>query len=179
MSFSCHRLMLAAAALALAFGSSPAQAQRTALAPDDVAPATIAYLGEVRWDWSADDGEKATLRLAFTALPSGDYLVVGSFLLDDAELGVTGSGRWRKDKLILDLTTSGGVRHVPPDEAKRRFYADGSVPALVDATGFAMVRAHLDAGSLDGVSQQYQTNVVTGDHVQGPIQRTGILKRRY
>lgn len=177
MSSSGCRWVATGLVLLLASVGTPAEAQQAVLHPGEPAPQALAYRGEIRWAWSSDDGEKATLRLAFTALPTGDYLIVGAFLLDDAELGITGSGRWRDNKLYLDLVTSGGVRQVPPDDAKRRFYAAGTAPKLIDATGFAMVRAELNADTLDGVSQQYQTNVVTGNHVQGPVQRTAILKR--
>ncbi|WP_235677278.1 hypothetical protein [Rhodopseudomonas palustris] len=150
----------------------PASAQE--LRPE-LTQTNVTYRGEHRWAWRSEDGETGTLRLGFTALPSGDYLVAGSLMLDDAELGAGGSARWRGDRLIVDLMVSGGVRAQAPDEAKQRLFANGEVPKQIDSAGFASFRAEL-SNTLDGVSQQYQTNVVTGGKVQGPVYRNGALK---
>lgn len=135
----------------------------------------LAWRGEEHWRLTLAE-ETGLLRLAFIQTPGGDYLLTGTLQLDDAELGVTGSGRWRAGKLILDLSISGGVRAIVPDEEKRRLYAGQSSPALLDSAGFAMMRAELDPATLDGITQQYQTNIVTGNRVQGPIYRAGLLR---
>ncbi|WCM28480.1 hypothetical protein NDN01_06025 [Sphingomonas sp. QA11] len=135
----------------------------------------LAWRGEERWRLTLAE-ETGLLRLAFIQVPGGDYLLTGTLQLDDAELGVTGSGRWRGGKLILDLSISGGVRATAPDEEKRRLFADRNAPALLDSAGFAMMRAELDPTTLDGITQQYQTNIVTGNRLQGPIYRAGLLR---
>ncbi len=168
---------LAAAALGLCLLAAPALAQDATLKADDPAFATAAltWRGQHRWAWTSDDGEAGTLALDTVAQPGGSYLMNGIFLLDDAELGVTGAGRWRAGKLIIDLVVVGGIRDQVPDAGKRRLYAKGRVPAKVDAAGFAAFRAELDGATLAGISQQYQVNVVTGDKVQGPVYRNGRL----
>lgn len=168
--------MIRTAVAALWLVATPAFAQET-LIPDDpaFAAAALTWRGEHRWTWQSADGETGILALDVIALPGGNYLLTGTFLLDDAELGVSGAGRWRSGRLILDLTVIGGVRDVVPDAGKRRLYARGKAPARVDATGFAAFRAELDT-SLGGVSQQFQTNVVTGDKIQGPVHRLGTLR---
>lgn len=173
MQHPATRLVMIMAMILAMTTDAPAGAAR--LSPPATAVEAPAWAGEHRWAWTADDGETATLRLAFTLLPSGDYLIAGSFLLDDAELGVTGSGRWRTDRLVLDLVTSGGIRDAAPDDAKRGLYGAGPIPDAISASGFALFRADLSAADLSGPTQQYQTNVLTGDHVQGPVQRTGRL----
>lgn len=172
MRFMTH---LARAAIVAAWAATtPCPASAHELRPG-LTQTAVTYRGEHRWAWRSEDGETGTLRLGFTALPSGDYLVAGSLLLDDAELGASGSARWRGDRLIVDLMVSGGVRAQAPDEAKQRLFAKGEVPKQIDSAGFASFRAELST-ALDGVSQQYQTNVLTGGKVQGPIYRNGTLK---
>ncbi|KPF98952.1 hypothetical protein IP86_10215 [Rhodopseudomonas sp. AAP120] len=163
-----------AAIVAVWAATTPCPASAQELRPE-LTQTAVTYRGEHRWAWQSEDGETGTLRLGFTAVPSGDYLVAGSLLLDDAELGASGSARWRGDRLIVDLTVSGGVRAQAPDEAKQRLFAKGEVPKQIDSAGFATFRAELST-ALDGVSQQYQTNVVTGGKAQGPIYRNGTLK---
>jgi hypothetical protein len=173
-----HRLRngaVLAACLLVAVPANTVLAQTAPLKPSDMVVSALTYRGEHRWTWTGDDGEKGTVRLAFVALPSGDYLVTGSFLLDDAELGATGSGRWRDSQLLLDLTVSGGLRHQAPDAGKRSLYPAGKAPSFVDSAGFAVFRAALDAKNLGGVTQQYQTNAMTGDRVQGPVYRNGTM----
>lgn len=78
---------------------------------------------------------------------------------------------------MLDLTASGGVLQAPIDEGKRRLYPKGRAPERVDSAGFATMRALLDPASLDGVMQRYQTNVMTGHHVQGPMYANSVIRR--
>ncbi|MFT4274762.1 MAG: hypothetical protein QM576_00270 [Rhodopseudomonas sp.] len=166
---------VARAAIVAAWAATmPCTASAQELRPE-LTQTNVTYRGEHRWAWRSEDGETGTLRLGFTALPSGDYLVAGSLMLDDAELGASGSARWRGDRLIVDLVVSGGVRAQAPDEAKQRLFAQGEVPKQIDSAGFASFRAELSK-NLDGVSQQYQTNVVTSSKVQGPVYRNGTLK---
>lgn len=49
-------------------------------------------------------------------------------MLDDAELGVAGSGR---RAARLDLATIGAVPDIVPDEGKKRFLAPGQIPARI------------------------------------------------
>lgn len=134
--------------------------------------------GEYRWSVDDRNGEPPyTLRLYVQPLPSGDYALTGSLLLDDAELGAYGSARTRGGKLVLDLTASGGVLQAPMEEGKRRLYPEGQAPERVDSAGFATMRAVLDPRSLEGVVQRYQTNVVTGHHVQGPMYANSVIRR--
>ena len=112
------------------------------------------------------------------ALPSGDVALTGSLLLDDAELGAHGSASLRDGKLVLDLTASGGVMQAPLDDGKRALYPQGKAPARVDSAGFATMRAVLDPATLDGAAQRYQTNVVTGHHVQGPMYANSVMRRK-
>ncbi|RKF17608.1 hypothetical protein D6851_16405 [Altericroceibacterium spongiae] len=171
------RKLLPVAMMALCCTFQPVAAQPT-LAFSEAAPADgLVWRGEERWALSLEDGESGVLRLGFVQTPAGDYLVSGEMLLQDAELGVTGSGRWRGNRLILDLTVLGGIRDVPPEPAKRGLYPEGQVPDLISSTGFAMMRAELERGTLDGRTAQYQTNIVTGNHLQGPILRLGRLER--
>ncbi|PZA09220.1 hypothetical protein DNX69_24245 [Rhodopseudomonas palustris] len=172
MRFMNH---LTRAAIIVAWtATAPCSASAHDLRPG-VTQTAVTYRGEQRWAWRSEDGETGTLRLGFAALPSGDYLVAGSLLLDDAELGASGSARWRGDRLIVDLMVSGGVRAQTPDAAKQQLFAKGAVPKQIDSAGFAMFRAELST-ALDGITQQYQTNVLTGGKVQGPIYRNGTLK---
>ncbi|WP_263915451.1 hypothetical protein [Achromobacter sp. 79A6] len=150
---------------------APAPSATAALAPAWAA-------GEYRWTVDDRNGEPPyTLRLYVQPLPSGDYALTGSLLLDDAELGAYGSARLRDGKLVLDLTASGGVLQAPIDEGKRRLYPKGRAPERVDSAGFATMRALLDPASLDGVVQRYQTNVMTGHHVQGPMYANSVIRR--
>ncbi len=169
-----RRLRSAAVALLL-LASAPALAAPGQLSPNQITPQSLTWRGEERWRLVLDD-ETGQLRLGFVQTPAGDYLVSGSLQLDDGELGVTGSGRWRGDRLIVDLVIMGGVRDIAPDAGKRRLYPDGKAPATIDSSGFAMLRAELDGSTLDGRTAQYQTNIVTGDHVQGPVLRLGRLE---
>ncbi len=125
-----------------------------------------------RYVFSVDDGDGQppyTMTLYVQTLPGEFYQVHGSLLLDDAELGVVGSGRVRQGKWLLDLVASGGVRDEEPDAGKRALFAPGQVPPRVSAAGFATMHVELDATDLAGVMQRYQTNVVSGHHVQGPV----------
>ncbi|WP_084396599.1 hypothetical protein [Henriciella aquimarina] len=135
----------------------------------------LAWRGEEEWRLSLAD-EDGHLRLGFMQTPAGDYLLTGSLTLDDAELGVTGSGRWRDDQLILDLSVSGGVRAVAPDAGKKKLFEGETTPDRLDSAGFAMMRVELEADTLNGVTQQYQTNIVTGNRVQGPVYRAGTVE---
>lgn len=135
----------------------------------------LVWRGQEQWRLVLAD-EAGELRLNRIATPDGDELLTGSLRLDDAELGVTGTGRRRGNRLILDLTIVGGVQGVAPDTGKRRLFAPGKVPARISSTGFAMLHADLDAASLNGPTTQYQTNIVTGDHLQGPVLREGRLE---
>ncbi|MDE1150241.1 MAG: hypothetical protein PW843_27135 [Azospirillaceae bacterium] len=173
-----RRLTLAAFALLVATAActpSPAPLAQRISAAAPFPDRALAWRGEERWRLAVD-GEAGTLRLGFTQTPAGDYLLSGALQLDDAELGVTGTGRWRAGRLILDLAFVGGVRDVAPDPGKQRLYAPGAAPATVNAVGFAMMRAELDGTTLAGRTAQYQTNVVTGDKLQGPILRLGALE---
>lgn len=177
-AFLSRPLRAAVLGLALCAG---AMAQSTAPAPAAMvaAPAASAWAaGEYRWTIDDRNGEPpSTLRLYVQPLPSGDYVLTGSLLLDDAELGAHGSARLRDGKLVLDLIASGGVMQAPMDEDKRRLYPKGKAPARVDSAGFATMRALLDPQSLEGVVQRYQTNVVTGHHVQGPMYANSVIRR--
>ncbi|CAB3659462.1 hypothetical protein [Achromobacter pestifer] len=134
--------------------------------------------GEYRWTIDDGNGEPPyTLRLYVQPLPSGDYMLTGSLLLDDAELGAQGSAREREGKLVLDLTASGGVLQAPMEDSKRRLYPKGKAPERVDSAGFATMRALLDPATLGGVMQRYQTNVMTGHHVQGPMYANSVIRR--
>lgn len=137
---------------------------------------SLSWRGEHRWRLVLDDGETGTLRLGFVQTPAGDYVLTGDLLLDDARLGVTGSGRRDGDRLILYLTIIGALRNALPDPPKRGLYPEGQVPDRISSAGFAMLQAELAAASLEGPVIQYQTNIVTGDHVQGPVLRTGRLE---
>lgn len=154
----------------------------------DVAPVlasqpvpSAAALGAGEYHWNIDDGngEPAySLRLYVQPLPSGDFALTGSLVLDDAELGVYGSGRIRDKKFVFDMTASGGVLQAPMDEGKRQLYPAGKAPAYVDSAGFATMRAVLDEKTLEGSMQRYQTNVVTGHHVQGPMYANSVIRRQ-
>jgi hypothetical protein len=137
---------------------------------------TLSWRGEHRWRLVLDDGEIGSLRLGFVQTPAGDYLLTGDLLLDDARLGVTGSARRDGDRLVLDMTMVGALRNARPDPSKQALYPKGQVPKRVSSAGFAMVRAELVPETLEGLVIQYQTNIVTGDHVQGPVLRTGRLE---
>lgn len=135
----------------------------------------LAWRGEEEWRLSLAE-EDGHLRIGFMQTPAGDYLLTGSLTLDDAELGVTGSGRWRNDRLILDLSVSGGVRAVVPDAGKKALFEGEAAPERLDSVGFAMMRIELEADTLNGVSQQYQTNITTGNRLQGPVYRMGTVQ---
>lgn len=169
-----RRLRSAAIALLL-LASAPALAAPGQLSPGQLAPRELTWRGEERWRLVLDD-ETGQLKLGFIQTPAGDYLLSGSLQLDDAELGVTGTGRWRAGRLILDLTIVGGVRGVAPDPAKRQLFPDSNVPATIDSTGFAMLHAELDGPTLNGSTAQYQTNIVTANRLQGPVLRLGRLE---
>ncbi len=165
----------AALCTATAAQAAPPPAPATAVAAA-AQPAWAA--GEYRWTVDDRNGEPPyTLRLYVQPLPSGDYALTGSLLLDDAELGAYGSARVRDGKLVLDLTASGGVLQAPIDEGKRRLYPKGRAPERVDSAGFATMRALLEPQTLDGVVQRYQTNVMTGHHVQGPMYANSVIRR--
>ncbi|CAB3897276.1 MAG: hypothetical protein J0I68_29135 [Achromobacter sp.] len=176
LSQTLRAAVLGAALCAGAAAQSAAPAAPAATASAQAAPAWAA--GEYRWTLDDRNGEPPyTLRLYVQPLPSGDYALTGSLLLDDAELGAHGSARLRDGKLVLDLIASGGVLQAPMDEGKRRLYPKGKAPARVDSAGFATMRALLDPQSLEGVVQRYQTNVVTGHHVQGPMYANSVIRR--
>lgn len=140
---------------------------------------TVPTAGEYHWKIDDGNGEPAySLRLYVQPLPSGDLALTGSLLLDDAELGVYGSGRLRDGKLVLDMTASGGVFQAPMDEGKRQLFPAGKAPTHVDSAGFATMRAVLDPKTLDGAMQRYQTNVVAGHHVQGPMYANSVIRRQ-
>lgn len=148
-------------------------------ATQPVLAAVVPSAGQYHWNIDDGNGEPAySLRLYVQPLPSGDLALTGSLVLDDAELGVYGSGRIRDEKLIFDMTASGGVLQAPMDEGKRQLYPSGKAPALVDSAGFATMRAVLDAKTLEGSMQRYQTNVVTGHHVQGPMYANSVVRRQ-
>lgn len=174
---------LCAAALGAWLGAAPlahaaAPAPGAAAAASAPAPAALSA-GEYRWTIDDGNGEPPyALRLYVQPLPSGDYLLTGSLLLDDAELGAQGSARLRDGKLVLDLTASGGVLQAQMEDSKRRLYPKGRAPARVDSAGFAMMRALLDPATLGGVMQRYQTNVMTGHLVQGPMYANSVIRRQ-
>lgn len=154
-------------------------AARAAQAQAQQATAPLAA-GEYRWTLDDGHGEPPyVLRLYAQPLPSGDIALTGSLLLDDAELGAHGSARVRDGKLILDLTASGGVMQAPLDDGKRALYPKGKAPAHIDSAGFATLRAVLDPRTLEGSAQRYQTNVVTGHHVQGPMYANSTMRRKF
>lgn len=159
----------------LLLASGPALAAPNQLSPSQIAPRELTWRGEERWRLVLND-ETGQLRLGFVQTPSGDYLLSGSLQLDDAELGVTGTGRWREGRLIVDLVITGGVRGAVPDAGKRQLYPDGEVPATIDSTGFAMLHAELNSTTLSGSTVQYQTNIVTENRLQGPLLRLGQLE---
>lgn len=136
-----------------------------------------AWIGEFRWLMRTDGhaGDPFRLRLGFTALPSGDWSVTGSLLLDDAELGSSGSARLRDGRLVVDLLVSGSVRNAAPDEGKRALYPPGQAPASISSAGFATIRIELDPRRLEGVASMYMTNVVSGNLVQGPVYMESTL----
>ncbi len=176
MNNSIIRACLAICWCALLAGAPAGPATAAASAASVQAAAWPA--GEYRWTVDDGNGEPSyVLRLYAQPLPSGDYALAGSLLLDDAELGAYGSARLRDGKLVLDVTASGGVLQAPLDAGKRRFYAAGKAPGRVDSAGFATMRAVLDPGSLDGTMQRYQTNVMTGHHVQGPVYVNSTVRR--
>lgn len=164
---------------ALCAGAS-AQSTVARAAPAQSQPgASPLAAGEYRWTLDDGNGEPPyVLRLYAQPLPSGDVALTGSLLLDDAELGAHGSASLRDGKLVLDLTASGGVMQAPLDEGKRALYPQGKAPARVDSAGFATMRAVLDPATLDGAAQRYQTNVVTGHHVQGPMYANSVMRRK-
>lgn len=129
------------------------------------------WVGEFRWLMRLDGQtvDPFRLRLGFTALPSGEWSVTGSLILDDAELGGIGSARLRDGHLVVDLIVNGSVRNVPPDEGKQALYPPGRAPAKISSAGFATIRFELDPRQLDGVGSMYMVNVVNGNLVQGPV----------
>lgn len=178
-AFLTRSLRAALLGAALCAGTAAQAVAPTAPAASAMAaPSSSWAAGEYRWTVDDRNGEPPyTLRLYVQPLPSGDYALTGSLLLDDAELGAYGSARLRDGKLVLDLTASGGVLQAPIDEGKRRLYPKGRAPERVDSAGFATMRALLDPASLDGVVQRYQTNVMTGHHVQGPMYANSVIRR--
>lgn len=171
-----------AAGLLLLAGQSLAAADLTAPVPasspeTETGTEQLAWRGEEQWRLVLDDGEMGRLRLGFVQTPAGDYLLNGDLILEDAVMGVTGAGRWHGEQLVLDLSIAGAVFDVPPEPSKQRLYPDGEVPARVSSAGFAIMRAELDGQTLEGRTAQYQTNIVTGHRVQGPVLRLGRLER--
>lgn len=177
MKTSMQRALCAAALGALLCAGVPARAGQAAQAPQAAASVAGWAAGEYRWSIDDGNGEPPyTLRLYVQPLPSGDYALTGSLLLDDAELGAHGSARLRDGRLVMDLTASGGVLQAPMEEGKRRLYPEGKAPDRVDSAGFATLRALLDPKSLEGVVQRYQTNVMTGNYVQGPMYANSVIR---
>ncbi len=167
-----------ATALALAAGlAQPVWAIEPLPFVNPPSVAAPVWAGEFQWSMRMKDQADAPfrLRLGFMALPGGDWSTTGSLVLDDAELGATGSARLREGRLLIDLLVSGGVRNVPPDEGKRALFPPGQVPARISSTGFATMRIELDPRRLDGIASMYMTNVVNGNHVQGPYYAESTL----
>ncbi|KAG1471108.1 hypothetical protein G6F57_011514 [Rhizopus arrhizus] len=178
------KISLQQARRAAAFGVAlcaglPAQAAPAVPTPQAAAVSPVLSAGEYRWTIDDGRGEPPyTLRLYVQPLPTGDYALTGSLLLDDAELGPSGSARVRDGKLVLDLTDSGGMLQAPMEDSKRALYPKGGAPARVDSAGFATMRALLDPATLGGVMQRYQTNVMTGHLVQGPMYANSVIRRQ-
>ncbi|WMD19630.1 hypothetical protein RAS12_23875 [Achromobacter seleniivolatilans] len=171
-------LRAAALSALLCAGHAALAADAAPAAANAVQAAAVWPAGEYRWAIDDGHGEPPyTLRLYMQPLPTGDYALTGSLLLDDAELGAHGSARVRDGKLILDLTASGGVLQAPMEEDKRRLYPKGKAPERVDSAGFATMRVLLDPATLGGVVQRYQTNVMTGHLVQGPMYANSVIRR--
>lgn len=166
---SLRRLLLAVLLLGALVQPAWARAPSPFTSPSTVK--VPAWIGEFRWLMRTEGhtGDPFRLRLGFTALPNGDWSVTGSLLLDDAELGSSGSARLREGRLVMDLLVSGSVRNVPPDDAKRALYPPGQAPARISSAGFATIRIELDPRRLDGIASMYMVNVVSGNLVQGPF----------
>ena len=168
--------LLSAALLTPATGVHAATLPPLAKAPAVKSPS---WVGTYQWQMRMQphEGEPFHLRLGFTALPSGDWNVAGSLVLDDAELGATGSARIRGGRLVVDVVVSGGVRDVVPDEGKKALFAGGKVPATISSAGFASLRLELDPKDYSGVGAGYMTNVVNhGNRVQGPYYIDSTLR---
>lgn len=168
------RLAMAMVLTGVALAACKPETSSTATPPAFEEVPTVAqptWIGDHHWAMrdSGQTGAPFHLQLGFTALPSGNWLAVGSIILDDAELGATGSARLRNGRLLMDLMLSGGVRDVPLDEGKRALFAPGQAPASISSAGFATLRIDLDPKTLRGSAQRYQVNVVEGNRVQGPI----------
>lgn len=160
-----------AALLLMSSGPPPDHAAPPALTPPPI------WSRQEQWRLVLED-ERGKLRLDRIATPGGDELLTGSLRLDDAELGVSGTGRRRGDHLIFDVTIVGGVLDVTPDAGKQSLFAPRGGPARLSSTGFAMLHADLDAVRLNGATTQYQTNIVIGDHLRGPVLRVGRLEHQ-
>ncbi|WP_315140457.1 hypothetical protein [Achromobacter marplatensis] len=179
MKISLQQALRAAAFGVALCAGLPAQSAPAAPTPQAAAVSPVLSAGEYRWTIDDGRGEPPyTLRLYVQPLPTGDYALTGSLLLDDAELGASGSARVRDGKLVLDLTASGGVLQAPMEDSKRALYPKGGAPARVDSAGFATMRALLDPATLGGVMQRYQTNVMTGHLVQGPMYANSVIRRQ-
>ncbi len=88
LSQTLRAAVLGAALCAGAAAQSAAPAAPAATASAQAAPAWAA--GEYRWTLDDRNGEPPyTLRLYVQPLPSGDYALTGSLLLDDAELAAS------------------------------------------------------------------------------------------
>ena len=108
MKISLQQALRAAAFGVALCAGMPAQAAPAAPTPQAAAVSPVLSAGEYRWTIDDGRGEPPyTLRLYVQPLPTGDYALTGSLLLDDAELGASGSARVRDGKLVLDLTASG------------------------------------------------------------------------
>ncbi len=147
---------------------APPTGRPFAAAPSSPAPA---WVGEYRWRMTMPDhrGDPFRLRLGFTALPNGLWAVTGVLVLDDAELGATGSARLEQGRLVVDLMTNAAVRDIVPDAEKRALFPAGQVPAKLSSAGLAAMRISVDPQALDGVASLYMTYVVSGNRVQGPV----------
>ncbi|MGE8677610.1 MAG: hypothetical protein ACN6PE_03260 [Achromobacter marplatensis] len=179
MKISLQQALRAAAFGVALCAGMPAQSAPAAPTPQAAAVSPVLSAGEYRWTIDDGRGEPPyTLRLYVQPLPTGDYALTGSLLLDDAELGASGSARVRDGKLVLDLTASGGVLQAPMEDSKRALYPKGGAPTRVDSAGFATMRALLDPATLGGVMQRYQTNVMTGHLVQGPMYANSVIRRQ-
>ena len=168
--------LLCAALLAAPVANALTPALTSALSKPPVVKAPT-WVGTYQWQMRMQphSGDPFRLRLGFTALPSGDWTVAGSLVLDDAELGASGTARLRDGRLVVDLLVSGGVRDVVPDEGKLALFPPGKAPQKISSAGFATLRLELDPKDYRGVAAGYMINVVNGNLQQGPYYTESTL----
>lgn len=101
----------------------------------------------------------------------------------DAALSLPGTALWQElgvDPDVFRRLAPGQsaaepvVWHGPPP--LRRLPQRPALTPAARKSGFATLRALLDPKSLEGVVQRYQTNVMTGNYVQGPMYANSVIR---